>query len=122
MVHTATRRWQAWGCADGESSIFIQILCNLHRVGAPFSFLPFLSLSHSTSSLERSSTSSNTRITRVVVWEQPDDKDLTFSTSNSIMTLFTFFGCALTAYGPCLAIFFGSIAPNAQLVILMVSR
>ncbi|KAK3809266.1 MAG: gamma-secretase subunit Aph-1 [Benniella sp.] len=37
------------------------------------------------------------------------------------MTLFTFFGCALTAYGPCLAIFFGSIAPNAQLVILMVS-
>ncbi|KAI8363132.1 gamma-secretase subunit Aph-1 [Mortierella sp. GBAus27b] len=37
------------------------------------------------------------------------------------MTLQTFFGCALTAYGPCLAIFFGSIAPNAQLVILMVS-
>lgn len=38
------------------------------------------------------------------------------------MTLLTFFGCALTAYGPSLAIFFGHIAPNAQLVILMVSR
>ncbi|OAQ33881.1 Aph-1 [Linnemannia elongata AG-77] len=37
------------------------------------------------------------------------------------MTLTTFFGCAFTAYGPSLAIFFGSIAPNAQLVILMVS-
>ncbi|KAF9988933.1 gamma secretase complex protein [Mortierella antarctica] len=37
------------------------------------------------------------------------------------MTLVTFFGCALTAYGPSLAIFFGCIAPNAQLVILMVS-
>jgi anterior pharynx defective protein 1 len=37
------------------------------------------------------------------------------------MTLLTFFGCALTAYGPSLAIFFGYIAPNAQLVILMVS-
>ncbi|KAF9296518.1 gamma secretase complex protein [Mortierella antarctica] len=37
------------------------------------------------------------------------------------MTLLTFFGCALTAYGPSLAIFFGHIAPNAQLVILMVS-
>ncbi|KAG0268410.1 gamma secretase complex protein [Linnemannia exigua] len=37
------------------------------------------------------------------------------------MTLITFFGCAFTAYGPSLAIFFGSIAPNAQLVILMVS-
>ncbi|KAG0361186.1 gamma-secretase subunit Aph-1 [Gamsiella multidivaricata] len=37
------------------------------------------------------------------------------------MTLFTFFGCALTAYGPSLAIFFGCIASNAQLVILMVS-
>ena len=37
------------------------------------------------------------------------------------MTLLTFFGCAFTAYGPSLAIFFGYIAPNAQLVILMVS-
>ncbi|KAI1319989.1 gamma secretase complex protein [Mortierella claussenii] len=37
------------------------------------------------------------------------------------MTLLTFFGCALTAYGPGLTIFFGCIAPNAQLVILMVS-
>ncbi|KAF9905999.1 gamma secretase complex protein [Lobosporangium transversale] len=37
------------------------------------------------------------------------------------MTLLTFFGCALTAYGPGLAIFFGCVAPNAQLVILMVS-
>ncbi|KAF9428239.1 gamma secretase complex protein [Podila epigama] len=37
------------------------------------------------------------------------------------MTLHTFFGCALTAYGPSLAIFFGHIAPNAQLVILLVS-
>ncbi|KAG0095069.1 gamma secretase complex protein [Podila epicladia] len=37
------------------------------------------------------------------------------------MTLLTFFGCALTAYGPSLAIFFGHIAPNAQLVILLVS-
>ncbi|KAF9922247.1 gamma secretase complex protein [Linnemannia zychae] len=37
------------------------------------------------------------------------------------MTLTTFFGCAFTAYGPSLAIFFGGIAPNAQLVILMVS-
>ncbi|KAG0214123.1 gamma secretase complex protein [Mortierella sp. GBA30] len=37
------------------------------------------------------------------------------------MTLVTFFGCALTAYGPSLAIFFGCVAPNAQLVILTVS-
>ncbi|KAF9359941.1 gamma secretase complex protein [Mortierella sp. AD094] len=37
------------------------------------------------------------------------------------MTLLTFFGCALTAYGPGLAIFFGCIAPNAQHVLLMVS-
>ncbi|CAG8459390.1 7609_t:CDS:2 [Funneliformis caledonium] len=37
------------------------------------------------------------------------------------MTLLTFFGCALTAYGPPLAIFFLTIAKDAQLVILMVS-
>ncbi|KAF8938123.1 gamma-secretase subunit Aph-1 [Dissophora ornata] len=37
------------------------------------------------------------------------------------MTLLTFFGCTLTAYGPSLAIFFGFVAPNPQLVILMVS-
>ncbi|RIA90081.1 gamma-secretase subunit Aph-1 [Glomus cerebriforme] len=37
------------------------------------------------------------------------------------MTLLTFFGCALTAYGPPLAIFFLTVAKDAQLVILMVS-
>lgn len=39
-----------------------------------------------------------------------------------VMTLLSFFGCGLTAYGPALAIFFLYIAKNAQLVLLMVSR
>ncbi|CAJ0625719.1 5852_t:CDS:2 [Entrophospora sp. SA101] len=38
------------------------------------------------------------------------------------MTLLTFFGCALTAYGPALSIFFLHVARDAQLVLLMVSR
>ncbi|GBC07350.1 hypothetical protein RclHR1_00740033 [Rhizophagus clarus] len=37
------------------------------------------------------------------------------------MTLLTFFGCALTAFGPSLALFFLTIAKDAQLVILMIS-
>jgi len=58
----------------------------------------------------------------------PVDIDISYFATLTIrqplaqMTLTTFFGCAFTAYGPSLAIFFGSIAPNAQLVILMVSR
>lgn len=38
------------------------------------------------------------------------------------MSLYTFFGCLLLAYGPILSIFFLYIAPNAQYVLLMVSR
>ncbi|KAF0455824.1 gamma-secretase subunit Aph-1 [Gigaspora margarita] len=37
------------------------------------------------------------------------------------MTLLTFFGCGLTAYGPALSIFFLHVAKDAQLVLLMVS-
>lgn len=37
------------------------------------------------------------------------------------MTLYTFFGCLLIAYGPILSVFFLYIAPNAQYVLLMVS-
>ncbi|KAG1139070.1 hypothetical protein G6F37_008933 [Rhizopus arrhizus] len=37
------------------------------------------------------------------------------------MTLYTFFGCLLFAYGPILSIFLLSIAPNAQYVLLTVS-
>ncbi|KAL0144903.1 gamma-secretase subunit Aph-1 [Mucor lusitanicus] len=37
------------------------------------------------------------------------------------MSLYTFFGCLLLAYGPILSIFFLYIAPNAQYVLLMVS-
>ncbi|KAG2190834.1 hypothetical protein INT46_004076 [Mucor plumbeus] len=37
------------------------------------------------------------------------------------MSLYTFFGCFLLAYGPILSIFFLYIAPNAQYVLLMVS-
>lgn len=39
-----------------------------------------------------------------------------------LMSLYTFFGCLLIAYGPILSIFFLYIAPNAQYVLLMVSR
>ncbi|RUS21556.1 gamma-secretase subunit APH-1B-like protein [Endogone sp. FLAS-F59071] len=47
---------------------------------------------------------------------------LSVSSFNSpIMTLLSFFGCGLTAYGPALAIFFLYVAKNAQLVLLMVS-
>ncbi|KAI8139034.1 gamma-secretase subunit Aph-1 [Fennellomyces sp. T-0311] len=37
------------------------------------------------------------------------------------MSLYTFFGCLLTAYGPILSIFFLYIGQNAQYVLLMVS-
>ncbi|KAI9253492.1 Aph-1 protein-domain-containing protein [Phascolomyces articulosus] len=38
------------------------------------------------------------------------------------MSLYTFFGCLLVAYGPILSIFFLYIGQNAQHVLLMVSR
>ena len=38
------------------------------------------------------------------------------------MSLVTFFGCLLVAYGPILSIFFLYIGQNAQYVLLMVSR
>ncbi|CAB4405095.1 Aph-1 [Rhizophagus irregularis] len=37
------------------------------------------------------------------------------------MTILTFLGCALTAFGPSLALFFLTVAKDAQLVILMIS-
>jgi len=38
------------------------------------------------------------------------------------MTVASFFGYALTAYGPAISIFFLYVAKNAQLVILTISR
>ena len=40
----------------------------------------------------------------------------------SIMTLMSFFGCALIAFGPALSMFILTVVPDAQQVIVLISR